>query len=77
MSKYFCKKCAGASYVIDFSRKSKIIAVYARCDSCNIEAWGGIDFHPAMNEVFNMKFDANYDFDNRISDLYKINSLDH
>lgn len=76
MSKYNCIKCSIAANVIDFTKDSKMNAVYASCKSCGSSAWGGLDFHPAMNEVFNMKFSANFDYKKSDDDLCRVIALD-
>jgi len=76
MSKYFCKKCSDPAAVIEFTKNLVITAVYAHCKSCNSEAWGGLDFHPAMNDVFNLKFSPNYDYKKSEDALYRVITLD-
>lgn len=76
MSKYNCIKCSKAAFVTDFTKDSQISAVYALCKVCGANAWGGLDFHPAMNEVFNLKFSPNYDFKISNDDMYRVIVLD-
>lgn len=76
MSKYNCIKCSSPANVIDFTKNSETTAVYANCKICNLDAWGGLDFHPAMNKVFNLKFSPNYNFKKTEGDLYQIIDLD-
>lgn len=76
MSKYNCKKCLIPASSIDFTKDSKINAVYVECKACGSNAWGGLDFHPAMNEVFNYKFSPNYDYQNSKDHMCKTIELD-
>lgn len=76
MSKYYCIECSKAAVVTDFTKDSQINAVYAVCKSCGSFAWGGLDFHPAMNELFNKKFSPNYEHKPLVDELYRTISLD-
>lgn len=61
MSKYICKKCHGpATYQDLISPLSGHCAVYVCCPNCNREAFGGLNFHPEMNEVLNAFFEADF-----------------
>lgn len=65
MGKYICNKCGHAAEHVDFlnNDKEKIVsAVYVFCISCKIDAWGGLKFHPEMNEMLNTKFAPNYNY---------------
>ena len=65
MSKYNCISCGEEAYYNEFYKKkedSSAETVYAYCKSCGKEAWGGMHFHPAMNELFNKLFMPNWDF---------------
>ncbi|MGB3368787.1 MAG: hypothetical protein WBA54_14925 [Acidaminobacteraceae bacterium] len=76
MSKYFCIKCSKPATVTEFTKDFAITAVYVSCKSCKREAWGGIDFHPAMNEVFNLKFSPNYDYNKSEDAFCRVVELD-
>ncbi len=66
MSKYKCASCGENAYYTDFYKTSDDTmpeAVYAYCKSCSKEAWGGLRFHPKMNELFNEFFTSNFEYD--------------
>ena len=68
MSKYTCNKCGENAHYIDFYKASDAPhpeSIYAYCKGCGREAWGGMKFHPAMNELFNDFFKANFDHPNK------------
>lgn len=65
MSKYKCLTCGGNAHYIDFYKKEDDPlpnSVYAYCKKCDKEAWGGLRFHPAMNELFNKLFLSNFEY---------------
>ncbi len=65
MSKYKCISCGESAFYTDFYKRKddkEPDAVYAYCTACNKEAWGGMRFHPAMNELFNKLFMPNWEF---------------
>lgn len=71
MSKYTCQKCGQPAEHIDFlnnDREQVIEAVYVFCKLCKIDAWGGIQFHPAMNDLLNQRFSPNFDYAKQDSD---------
>ena len=65
MSKYKCKECGGNAHYDEFYKSEKdssTNAVYAYCSACGKEAWGGLRFHPEMNNLFNKLFEPNLAF---------------
>jgi len=65
MSKYKCTSCGANAHYIDFFKQEgdqTPNTVYAYCVECGKEAWGGVRFHPKMNELFNEFFSANMEY---------------
>ncbi len=65
MHKYICVKCSQPAKHRDFYQHpgdKNLFAVYAYCTTCKTHSWGGLSFHPAMNELFNQLFQANFDY---------------
>ncbi len=65
MAKYSCKKCGDFAHNIDIFKSQQSPApdaVYVYCEPCHTEAWGGLKFHPAMNELFNEMFEPIWEF---------------
>ena len=63
MSKYICNQCGQPAEHVDFLNNDEehfISAVYVYCLPCKLDAWGGIRFHPEMNELLNKRFSPNY-----------------
>lgn len=66
MSKYICNSCQEKVRYNEFytsAESEKPNAVYAYCKRCHTQAWGGLNFHPAMNELFNKLFQPNWSYD--------------
>lgn len=74
MSKYICKKCGNGAQHIDFINNdvdNAITAVYVYCLKCQLNAWGGVNFHPEMNNFLNKIFSPNFDYDiNEINERF-------
>jgi len=73
MSKYICNTCHEMVPYDEFytnSSSESPSAVYAYCLKCKTQAWGGLNFHPAMNELFNKLFQPNWTYDAQDAQKY-------
>ncbi|WP_430885406.1 hypothetical protein [Fusibacter sp. JL216-2] len=73
MSKYICNSCHNKVQYDEFyttSSSESPSAVYAYCRHCQTRAWGGLNFHPAMNELFNKHFQPNWEYDSAEAKAY-------